>query len=85
MKEVSAQSNAQRALRKAKSATTRICILRFSDGRKLEFRDGDVPSANAIALFYKKRAEKRAACAAKIPEMKRRLAALRGARSARAH
>ncbi|SFH82422.1 hypothetical protein [Bradyrhizobium sp. cf659] len=85
MKEVSFQSAAQGAARKAKSDTTRICILRFSDGRKLEFRDGDVPSAKEIALFYKKRAEKRAVCAAKIPEMKRRLAALRGARLARAH
>jgi hypothetical protein len=71
------------------NSTAATCVLKF-DGRQLELHGTEVPSIPAILLFYKKRRAKRAARGtpeerlAKLPELKRRLEALRRARAARA-
>jgi hypothetical protein len=52
------------------------CIIKLSGGRQIELKGEDVPSTRAILLFLKKRREKRAGLADRLPAMRERLAAL---------
>jgi hypothetical protein len=56
---------------------SRTCLIKFSGGRQIELKGEDVPSTRAILLFLKKRKEKRAKAAERLPAMRERLAALR--------
>ncbi|MBB4428017.1 hypothetical protein GGD66_006603 [Bradyrhizobium sp. CIR48] len=52
----------------------RICVIRLRDGRRLEFKDAEVPSTQALMIFFKRRKEKRRL--ANLASLKGRLADL---------
>ncbi|BBC00199.1 hypothetical protein [Bradyrhizobium elkanii] len=61
----------------------RICVLKFSEGREVVLKGGDVPSPDDIVRFFKRRREKRRRDPGVLAEMKQRLSALRKARHER--